>query len=106
MEKDIGKIQKSEYQGTVTEIVIGIREYNGKVGVDIREFVASDKYTGPTKKGLRIPAESFLKFREMINSIDLEDLKADATPSEPAETPKNQTTLDKSNGNEEELPDY
>jgi len=50
MEKDIGKINKGEYQGTVTEIVVGVREYNGKVGVDIREFVTSEGYTGPTKK--------------------------------------------------------
>ena len=64
MEKDIGKISKGEYQGTVTEIVVGVREYNGKVGVDIREFVTSERYTGPTKKGLRIPAESFQEFKK------------------------------------------
>jgi len=61
MEKEIGKINKGEYQGTVTDIVVGIKEYNGRVGVDIREFVTSEKYTGPTKKGLRIPTESFQK---------------------------------------------
>ena len=82
MEKDIGKINKGEYQGTVTEIVVGIKEYNGKVGVDIREFVASERYTGPTKKGLRIPAESFAKFKEMINSITEEDLKQEEAPKE------------------------
>ena len=59
MDKDIGKIKKGEYQGTVTDIVVGVREYNGKVGVDIREFASSEKYTGPTKKGLRIPADNF-----------------------------------------------
>ena len=84
MEKDIGKINKGEYQGTVTEIVVGIREYNGKVGVDIREFVTGENYTGPTKKGLRIPGESFKEFKEMINSISEEDLGA----SEPAEQTK------------------
>lgn len=110
MEKDIGKIKKGEYQGTVTEIVIGIREYNGKVGVDIREFVESEKYTGPTKKGLRIPAESFPKFKEMINSIAEEDLKApepsetDASePSTSAEATEEKPAKDK---NQESLPDY
>lgn len=95
MEKDIGKIKKGEFQGTITEIVVGIREYNGKVGVDIREFATSEKYTGPTKKGLRIPAENFEDFKNMINSIKPEDLKSDASegPSEP-DTSK------------EELPDY
>ena len=79
MEKDIGKINKGEYQGTVTDIVIGIREYNGKIGIDIREFVTSDGYTGPTKKGLRIPAESFQQFKEMINSIDEKDLAEESS---------------------------
>ena len=65
MEKDIGKIQKGEFQGTTTDIVIGIREYNGRVGVDIREFTASEQYTGPTKKGLRIPAEKFEEFKSI-----------------------------------------
>lgn len=100
MEKDIGKINKGEYQGTVTEIVVGIREYNGRVGVDIREFVTSEKYTGPTKKGLRIPAESFQDFKKMINSISEEDLKATEAP---AEEPK---TEEKPEAGQESLPDY
>jgi len=83
MEKDIGRIKKGEYQGAVTDIVIGIREYNGKVGVDIREFVTSDRYTGPTKKGLRIPAESFQKFKEMVNSIREEDMEQSEEQPEP-----------------------
>ena len=83
-----------EYQGTVTEIVLGIREYNGKVGVDIREFTTSERYTGPTKKGLRIPAEKFLEFRELVNAISLEDLKSAGSEEE-------QETLDEAAGSEE-----
>ena len=94
MEKDIGKISKGEYQGTATDIVIGIREYNGRVGVDIREFTTGERYTGPTKKGLRIPAEKFQQFKEMINSISEEDLKT--TEAEPKEE----------NEKQEEIPDY
>ncbi len=99
MEKDIGKINKGEYQGAVTDIVIGIREYNGKVGIDIREFVTSERYTGPTKKGLRIPAENFKAFKEMINSISEEDLKQPEQEA-PSESPAEQSTLEESN------PDY
>ena len=77
MEKDIGKLTKGEYQGTVTDIVIGIKEYNGRVGVDIREFTKSEQYTGPTKKGLRIPADSFEEFKDLINSINADDLKSE-----------------------------
>ncbi len=98
MEKDIGKINKGEFQGSVTEIVIGIREYNGKVGVDIREFVTGEKYTGPTKKGLRIPGGNFEEFKKLINSINPEDLK-EAAPEEPKEPEGTQN-------NQEELPDY
>ena len=104
MDKDIGKINKGEYQGTVTDIVIGIKEYNGRVGVDIREFASSEKYTGPTKKGLRIPAEHFEAFKKMINSISDADLKSDTPaekPEEPKEQPADQKTLDK-----KEMPDY
>jgi hypothetical protein len=96
MEKDIGKINKGEFQGTTTEIIIGVREYNGKVGVDIREFVSSDKYTGPTKKGLRIPAEKFQEFKKLIDSIKDEDLRAD-TPKEAKQ---------ESSQGQEQLPDY
>jgi hypothetical protein len=101
MEKDIGKIKKGEYQGTITEIVVGIKEYNGKVGIDIREFATSEKYTGPTKKGLRIPAESFEEFKKLINSIDPEDLKSEEkTPEGPQEPSEN------SESPKEDLPDY
>ena len=111
MEKDIGKINKGEYQGSVTEIVVGIREYNGRVGVDIREFVTSDRYTGPTKKGLRIPAENFPEFKKMINSITDEDL-AEESGGDSAENAE-QETLEaetekpgESTEEIEKLPDY
>jgi len=82
MEKDIGKIPKGEYQGTITEIVIGLREYKGKTGIDIREFTRSETYTGPTKKGLRIPADKFEDFKTMINSIDSSDLTEHKTAAQ------------------------
>jgi hypothetical protein len=70
MEKDIGKIPKN----STTDIVIRMDDFGGKTGLTIREFVTSEKYTGFTKAGTRIPAEHFLTFREMINSISLHDL--------------------------------
>jgi len=83
MEKEIGKIPKGEYQGTTTEIIIGIKEYNGKVGVDIREFTQSETYTGPTKKGLRIPADKFEDFKKIINSINQSDLSTKPKTEQP-----------------------
>lgn len=113
MEKDVGKINKGEYQGTVTEIVVGIREYNGRVGVDIREFVTSEAYTGPTKKGLRIPAENFPQFKEMINSIDEKDLEEPSEPADNSDKDSEQGTLKDSEKpaetqeeQKEKLPDY
>ncbi len=97
MEKDIGRITKGEFQGSVTEIVIGIREFNERVGVDIREFVTGEKYTGPTKKGLRIPAEAFKEFKELINSIDEKDLVSGNS----GEKKEDQQKID-----QEEMPDY
>jgi len=100
MDKDIGKIKKGEYQGAVTDIVIGVREYNGKVGVDIREYTTSDKYTGPTKKGLRIPAEKFQEFKAMINSISPSDLESSGEGSTTTEKKTSQKKFD------EDMPDY
>ena len=99
VEKDIGKIKKGEFQGTTTDIVIGIREYNGSVGVDIREFTTSDKYQGPTKKGLRIPAKNFQEFKQMINSISPNDLQSSGT-SAPEKSSQKKFSPD------DDIPDY
>ncbi|MGV8152343.1 MAG: hypothetical protein ACP5OG_04630 [Candidatus Nanoarchaeia archaeon] len=66
MDKELGKIKKND----TTEIIIRVDEYKGKKGLTIREYVTSERYTGFTKAGTRIPAESFLQFREMINGLD------------------------------------
>ncbi|KKK91427.1 hypothetical protein LCGC14_2713060 [marine sediment metagenome] len=60
------------------------------------------RYTGTTKKGLRIPAEHFAAFKEMINSISEEDL-AETEKTTQEEVPKEQKTLEKT---EEDMPDY
>ena len=76
MEKDIDKITKNQE----TDIVIRIDDFGGKTGLTIREFVKSERYTGFTKAGTRIPAEYFKQFKEAINSIDEADLVAGETP--------------------------
>jgi hypothetical protein len=70
MEKDIGKIKKNDN----TDIVVRIDDFGGSVGLTIREFVTGDRYTGFTKKGTRIPADSVGEFKKMISSIKDEDL--------------------------------
>lgn len=79
MEKDIDRIPKS----VDTDIVIRIDDFGGKRGLTIREFVKSERYTGFTKAGTRIPADKFEVFRKAINSIDSKDLE---TPLENTQT--------------------
>lgn len=71
MDKDIGRIEKNPE----TSIVIRIDDFGGKRGLTIREFVKSEKYTGFTKSGTRIPGEEFENFKKLINSINANDMK-------------------------------
>jgi hypothetical protein len=84
VEKDIGKIAKN----SSTDIVVRMDSFGGKPGITIREFVneSPSGYKGFTKSGTRIPAEKFLEFRELVNSISLDELNAAA--AEAASSPK------------------
>lgn len=93
MEKDIGKIKKND----TTEVVVRIDDFGGRTGLTIREFVTSERYTGFTKAGVRILAENFQKFKEMINSVSEGDLKSPDTDSKAEQ---------KKFGTEEEIQDY
>ena len=70
MDKDIDRIPKN----AETDIIIRVDDFGGKRGVTIMEFVRSERYTGFTKAGTRIPVEHFIAFREAINSIKYEEL--------------------------------
>ena len=74
MEKDIDRIPK----GSDTDIVIRIDDFGGHKGLTIREFVKSEKYTGFTKSGLRVPADKFKIFKAAINSIDEKDMEEES----------------------------
>ena len=77
MEKDIGKIKKN----TETDIVVRIDDFGGKVGLTIREFTNSERYSGFTKSGTRIPAEELENFKKLVASIDVEEIKKLASES-------------------------
>jgi predicted RNA-binding protein with RPS1 domain len=96
MEKDLGKINKNEE----TDIVVRLDDFGGKVGLTIREFITSERYTGFTKKGTRIPAEKIAEFKDMVSSIDEEEIEkmqqeAESNEKKPGEKtqPKDQKTL-------------
>lgn len=90
MEKDIDRIQKNQE----TDIVIRIDDFNGKKGLTIREFVKSERYTGFTKAGTRIPADKFKIFKQAINSIDEKDLEG-AAETQSSFPPKSAPTPEK-----------
>lgn len=102
MEKDIGKIPKNDQ----TDIVIRVDDFGGKVGLTIREFVTSDRYTGFTKAGTRIAAEHFAKFKEMVNSIDENDLKVDSAGNDQKTLGSEEKVPVEKPGQKKDLPDY
>ena len=92
MEKDIDRIPKNQE----TDIVIRVDDFGGKRGLTIREFVKSERYTGFTKAGTRIPAEHFKSFKAAINSIDEKELaEAIIAPAEQTKIPQQQTSKEK-----------
>ena len=62
MDKEIGRIRKND----TTDIVVKITEYKGSVGLDIREYVQSERYTGWSKSGTRIPADKVCELANII----------------------------------------
>jgi len=40
-------------------IYVGINFFEGQYGLDIRQYLKTEKYAGPSKKGVRIPVEYF-----------------------------------------------
>lgn len=84
MDKDIDRIPKNQE----TDIVIRVDDFGGKRGLTIREFVKSERYTGFTKAGTRIPAEYFKAFKQAINSIDEKELAEAIIQTHPIDTQK------------------
>ncbi len=114
MEKDIGKINKND----MADIVIRIDDFGGRLGLTIREFITSDRYTGFTKSGVKIAAKDFQKFKEMINSISDEDMKEEVqetqpepgqetlTKDKPEEKQEEEIETEKPGEPKQDLPDY
>lgn len=65
MEEEIGRIRKNES----TEVVIRKTEFKGSVGVDIREYLTSERYTGWSKNGVRIPIELWPEFKAILDRV-------------------------------------
>ena len=102
MEKDIGKISKNDE----TEILIRVDDLGGNRGLTIREFVTSERYTGFTKAGVRIKADDFPKFKEMINSVSVEEMAEPVTEPGQETLPEAEAKAKEEPTNSEEMPDY
>jgi hypothetical protein len=62
---EIGRLRKND----TTEIVVQKTEFRGSVGIDIREYVTSERYTGWSKNGIRIPVEKWQDFKEILEQV-------------------------------------
>ncbi|MBI2663764.1 hypothetical protein HYX10_00285 [Candidatus Woesearchaeota archaeon] len=71
MEEEVGRVKKND----TTEIVVKVDDYGGQKGVTIREFLTSEKYTGFTKQGTRIPAEKWEAFKGLVNKVNIGEEK-------------------------------
>lgn len=68
----MGRIRKNE----TTEVIIRKTEFKGSVGIDIREYVTSEKYTGWSKNGLRIPVDQWKSFKEILDKVSLDKVES------------------------------
>jgi hypothetical protein len=71
MEKEFGRIKKND----TTEIVVKADDFGGQPGVTIREYVTSDRYTGFTKNGTKIPKDKWDEFVKVLKEVIFEEEK-------------------------------
>ena len=69
---EVGRVRKNE----TTEVVVRKTEFKGTVGIDIREYVTSEKYTGWSKNGLRIPIDQWKMFKEIFDKVVLDKVES------------------------------
>jgi len=72
MNGDQKEIARIELNAT-DRLVISTSEYRGKEYVDIRKFVESDNYSGPTKQGIRFSVDLLPEVLEHLKQV-VEDL--------------------------------
>ena len=75
---EIGRLRKNE----TTEIVVQKTEYRGAVGIDLREYVTSERYTGWSKNGIRIPVDQWPDFKAILDGVQLEENEKRASESD------------------------
>jgi len=76
MDEEIGRLRKN----SSTEIVVRKTEYKGSIGIDIREFTTSDRYTGWSKNGIRIPVGIWGEFKQILDSVKGVEIREETEP--------------------------
>jgi hypothetical protein len=71
-EIEMGRIRKND----TTEVVVRKTEFKGSVGIDIREYVTSEKYTGWSKNGLRISVDQWKAFKDILDKVGLDKVES------------------------------
>jgi len=66
---EMGRLRKNE----TTEIVVQKTDFHGSVGIDIHEYVTSERYTGWSKNGIRIPVDKWQDFKEILDRVESAD---------------------------------
>ena len=63
-----GKVGEIKINDTTT-IVVSVSEWKNKTRLDIRKYVSTDAYKGPTKGGVSIPIEKVGELDDIINTV-------------------------------------
>jgi hypothetical protein len=63
---EMRRLKKNE----TTEIVVQRTDFHGSVGIDIREYVTRERYTGWPRNGIRIPVEKWQDFKAILDNVD------------------------------------
>jgi hypothetical protein len=65
------------------------------VGIDIREYVTSERYTGWSKNGIRVPVEKWQDFKEILDKVDTADNADKADNADRADEEDKVDTMDR-----------
>lgn len=70
--KDIINARELQIADGVKLVFSVSKASDGNPHLDIRTYIESEKYVGPTKKGVNFDIESLEEFKEILNEIDQE----------------------------------
>ena len=70
--QDVVKARELEIADGIKLVFSVSKTSEGNPHLDIRTWIESEKYTGPTKKGINFDIESLEEFRGILKEIDSE----------------------------------